>query len=926
MKNPLLSFESKMLNFRKSLFAKTFLALLLLNLLLVFNIEASHGRYNNISYTQSGNTVTYKVTQAFRSTYFGGARSIGEVINTGDFYFGDGNISPLDISVISINNSEDFFIGQYSISHTYTSAGNFTAGFGSCCRLSSLINAGDADYQNYVTVNVGSGNASPVSQVPVIVNLLQGNASASFQIQALDPEGAALSYSLATAADMGLGYSIPAGLSISSTGLLQLNTTGFSAGNILAAGVLITDAAGASILVDFIIEISNSLASTYVLFDVPPTPNNAQVYDVNVGQSVNFNVSASSFLNQIQVSSNISAAFIANILAESGVSLYATGLPNGSVFNGGSGTNPVASAFSWTPTTTDIGSYIVSFVATDDNSQQAITTVRINVLGNIVPPPPPPTPIVLNAPSNLVISQFSCNALKLKWDDVVGSYEESFEIYRSANGAAGPFELIATPAADVVEYYDNLIYPNFTYFYYVRARFGTGFSATTNVASGMTACSPTAPQVGKLGNVRVISEGCSQLKVMWDDVVGRYEESYEVMRAKDRIDGLYVAVDQPKENVLQWIDEKLNSNTKYYYIVRARFNDGYSAYTAPVGNTTSGIGLKISSNCATRVVLDWDNCTKHRERWVVKTSTDNVNFYEVANVHEKLNHYEVKNLMPNTKYYFAVQPVYSNGFSNLSNIVSVMLPKFPSPSELNAVVVDNKVNLTWKDNSSLCDFEENFKVYRKGADGKFTEIGIAEFDKPYFTDANVVAEKEYCYIVKPRYYGGYEDPSNEACVTVPKLNVIIPKVVAITQNTTDAKAVTTTLITQEATVAPVTINEIKIGALDLNVNLAINAPQVELPKAINFKSVEERLTKIKGYPNPAINIFKFAVNNSIEGNVKVTLLDSYGKSHLQNTIVNMDQNKEYLLDITSLKAGMYYLQLKGEMKNEAITLKLLKIE
>ncbi len=71
----------------------------------------------------------------------------------------------------------------------------------------------------------------------------------------------------------------------------------------------------------------------------------------------------------------------------------------------------------------------------------------------------------------------------------------------------------------------------------------------------------------------------------------------------------------------------------------------------------------------------------------------------------------------------------------------------------------------------------NFVVYKKDANDKWIQIGTADANKLVFTDSNTVAGKTYCYAVKARYFMGFEEPSNEACITMPGTTPAVLRVV-----------------------------------------------------------------------------------------------------------------------------------------------------
>lgn len=359
----------------------SFLSLLLI-LFNTYEAQATHYRYGSITWNRVNDTtrtVTFTINQAWRRTFFTGAFpvTVGSTVDVQTpLVFGDATSANVILTVTSVNLAEDFFTGTATITHTYAGAAtSFTASYSNCCRLSSLQNNADANFNSQTIVRLIPGSvASPVSTLPPIVNLPTGAAAATFNVPAIDPDGTALSYSLSTLAEFG-GTTQPAGLSIHpSTGVATFNTVGKSVGQLYNGSFTITDASGAKTMTDFIIRIVNT--SNPPVFNYAITPANNFAFNINPGQNLNFNVQASD--------------------ADSGstVSIQAAGLPAGVVFTPPlptPATNPTTTNFSWTPTLAQLGTSVVTFVATDNFGIQTNTTVTINVNTDpvfIVPPTP----------------------------------------------------------------------------------------------------------------------------------------------------------------------------------------------------------------------------------------------------------------------------------------------------------------------------------------------------------------------------------------------------------------------------------------------------------------------------------------------------------------------------------------------------------
>lgn len=352
-------------------------AVVMLLLLLTSGLYASHFRYGDISWRvvesdPTGRTIEFKVNTGWRLN----------AVNTPYIYFGDGTGASLAPTLTNVNGVYTYSTG--TVRHTYAANGNYMAYYSGCCKISNLSNNRDQNWYVRSMVNVGTGNNSPVTTVPAIVNLQTNQSAAAFNIPATDPDGDPLTFSLANYAQHAWpsGSIHPSGLSINSqTGQVTFNTTGKAVGSLWNTAVAISDG-NTSIVVDFIIQITQT--STPPQFDFSVTPANNHVFNVSPNQPVNFDIKAF------------------DTDPGSTVSISGIGVPTTASISPGFGgaANPTQHSFSWTPTASEFGTYVMNFIAEDNNSVQTQTSVSIVV--SLKPQfDVPPTPAV---GSHIVVS------------------------------------------------------------------------------------------------------------------------------------------------------------------------------------------------------------------------------------------------------------------------------------------------------------------------------------------------------------------------------------------------------------------------------------------------------------------------------------------------------------------------------------------
>src|SRR6266508_656707 len=340
---------------------------------------ASHLRGTTISWAPTGvaNQVRFTIKYAER----GGSRVIGSAVSI-SFSFGDGTSGTATGAVTSVNVADDWFLADLSVTHTYSGPGPYTAFYNSCCRISTLKLGHDQTLQMQTTVYPQSGNSSAVASMPPVVTV-PIQTTTGFVVSASDINRDTLRYRLATTQEMfnsapNSAIGQPPGLSIdASTGQVTWNTTAIpstlggtpDAGNLWAAQFMVEDLDSSGNVkskapIDIILKFVAAVGHPPTLTITPAGP-----LSVQTGTPVSFTVTGN------------------DVDANARVTLNATGIPPGA-----SATNVtqllgphVTSTFTWTPTASQGGSYVISYTATDDTLQQALGSISIFVENNQPP-------------------------------------------------------------------------------------------------------------------------------------------------------------------------------------------------------------------------------------------------------------------------------------------------------------------------------------------------------------------------------------------------------------------------------------------------------------------------------------------------------------------------------------------------------------
>lgn len=165
--------------------------------------------------------------------------------------------------------------------------------------------------------------------------------------------------------------------------------------------------------------------------------------------------------------------------------------------------------------------------------------------------------------------QPSGGGIGIKWNKVLGA--SHYELWRGTS-LSGSFTKIATISG--TSRVDSSVSPGRTYYYKVRARNGNSYGGYSLVVSRRV--SLQAPKV------TIINRNAYSLRIQWNTVAGASQ--YEVWRATSP-SGKYTKIATMKGTNYR-IDGGLSPARPYYYKIRARYGNVYSAFSAYKGGRT----------------------------------------------------------------------------------------------------------------------------------------------------------------------------------------------------------------------------------------------------------------------------------------------------------------------------------------------------
>ena len=172
----------------------------------------------------------------------------------------------------------------------------------------------------------------------------------------------------------------------------------------------------------------------------------------------------------------------------------------------------------------------------------------------------------LPAPSHLEIQQIAINQCRLTWRDN-SQTESAFRIARKQDDQAWN-ESYASLGRDVEEYIDEEVSLGSNYTYKVIAFYEDIDSDSSEASINITFNAPT--------NLQISQESLSSIKLTWEDNCPG-EEGFKISRKKDDEDWVdeFALVG---ENIVEYLDNSVQSFSNYSYRIRAYYHDVTSSY------------------------------------------------------------------------------------------------------------------------------------------------------------------------------------------------------------------------------------------------------------------------------------------------------------------------------------------------------------
>jgi fibronectin type III domain protein len=366
-----------------------------------------------------------------------------------------------------------------------------------------------------------------------------------------------------------------------------------------------------------------------------------------------------------------------------------------------------------------------------------------------------PLPLQPLAASNVKALFMSTNSVQITWTDN-SINEDGFRVER-AGSDAGPWTTLVTTTVGITSAQDGSGIPNqerVCYRVVAFNKYGDGPASNTTCTAF-----PAAPT-----NLAAKSVDGQTIDLTWSDN-SAFEDGYEVQRCCQTG---WIVIANLTANATSYRDAGLLINTQYYYVVRAKKDQGFSGYSNYANTITATTPPSAPSASAypassTTITVYWTDNSGLAETFRVERSLDRgaswMAFGSLVPGQTSLND---DGRTPEQQVCYRVYAANDRGESGPSNVACTAPPL--GPTDLVATTVDyQSIGLTWTDNSAV---EDGYWVLRYDCfdyyDCGYFIVGELPANTTSFLDTGLLSDTWYSYYVVAFKDGGTSDYSNEA--------------------------------------------------------------------------------------------------------------------------------------------------------------------
>ncbi|WP_028982255.1 fibronectin type III domain-containing protein, partial [Sporocytophaga myxococcoides] len=276
--------------------------------------------------------------------------------------------------------------------------------------------------------------------------------------------------------------------------------------------------------------------------------------------------------------------------------------------------------------------------------------------------------------TSLSAAAVSSSKIKVTWTNSAPNV--NFELYRT-NAGGTTNTLIYT--GNALTFTDFGLSASTKYYYKVRSITANGEAAYPTIVNATTTAKPAAPSNPGSLVAQVLSY--SQVKLTWTD--SNNEDNFVIERAEFNSNN-FTVIDNVPANTLTYTNTDLESNTSFYYRVRAQNDGGYSGYTSIVNAVTLINIPKVPTNLAAdvksvlKINLSWTDNATNEDGFILEKSSDiNSGYVQLAALPANTTTYTDGGVEGATYYYRWKAYNAHDGISEYSAVLTVNVPQAP---------------------------------------------------------------------------------------------------------------------------------------------------------------------------------------------------------------------------------------------------------
>jgi fibronectin type 3 domain-containing protein len=302
-------------------------------------------------------------------------------------------------------------------------------------------------------------------------------------------------------------------------------------------------------------------------------------------------------------------------------------------------------------------------------------------------------------PSGIAASAKSSTSILVTWNSV--SNATSYDVYYSASSYSSAAVFIDN--VTILSYNHNNLQPNTTYYYFIKAKNSAGDSGFSSSASAKTPVPEiTIPAIPT--GVSASLQPPNSIRITWNTVSNA--TGYDVYYTIDSSSSSPIFVSTVTNPL--YTHSNLQSDTTYFYFIKAKNSAGYSEYSSPASAKTQLIqkpsaptGVTAKAQSSSSIIVSWDSVSdaiSYDVYYTVGSSSTKslpINVTNTSYTHSSLQSETIYNYFIKAKNSAGDSDDFSSAASATTQAPPVTKPAAPTGVKASYVSSTNRVTVSW---------------------------------------------------------------------------------------------------------------------------------------------------------------------------------------------------------------------------------------